>query len=37
MKLNKIIQDIKMEVDTIKKKKIETTLEKETLGRNQET
>ena len=33
MKLNKIIQDIKMEVDTIKKTQSETTLEIETLGK----
>ena len=33
MELNKTIQDIKMEVDTIKKTQSEATLEIETLGK----
>jgi hypothetical protein len=33
---NKIIQDLKMEVETIKKSKRETTLETENLGKSQE-
>jgi prefoldin subunit 5 len=36
MKLNKTIQDLKREVETIKKTKSETTLEIETLERNME-
>jgi hypothetical protein len=34
MKLNKTIQDLKMEVETIKKMQRETTLEIEILARN---
>ena len=30
--MNKTIQDLKMEIETIKKTQRETTLEKETLG-----
>ena len=33
MELNKTIQDLKMEVETIKKTQRETTLETETLGK----
>jgi hypothetical protein len=33
MELNKTIQDLKMEVETIKKTQSETTLEIETLGK----
>ena len=33
MELNKTIQDLKREVDTIKKTQSEATLEKETLGK----
>jgi hypothetical protein len=33
MELNKIIQDLKIEVETTKKTKRETTLEIETLGK----
>ena len=33
MKLNKTIQDLKMEVETMKKTQRETTLEMETLGK----
>jgi hypothetical protein len=36
MELNKTIQDLKMEVETIKKTKRETTLKIETLVRKQE-
>jgi hypothetical protein len=32
-KLNKTIQDLKVEVETIKKSQRETTLEKENLGK----
>jgi chromosome segregation ATPase len=37
MELNKIIQDLKREVDTIKKTQSEATLELENLGKNSET
>ena len=37
MELNKTIQDLKMEVETIKKTQRETTLEIETLGKKSET
>ena len=37
MELNKTIQDLKMEVDTIKKTKSEATLETETLGKKSGT
>jgi uncharacterized phage infection (PIP) family protein YhgE len=37
MKLNKTIQDLKREVDTIKKSQSEATLEIETLGKNSRT
>jgi hypothetical protein len=37
MELNKTIQDLKMEVETIKKTQRETTLEIETLGKESET
>jgi hypothetical protein len=37
MKLNKTIQDLKMEVETIKKTQRETTLEMETLGKKSGT
>ena len=37
MELNKIIQEIKMEVDTIKKTQSEATLEIETLGKKSGT
>jgi hypothetical protein len=37
MELNKIIQDLKMEVETIKKTQRETTLEIETLGKESGT
>jgi hypothetical protein len=33
MEMNKTIQDLKREVDTIKKTQIEATLELETLGK----
>jgi hypothetical protein len=33
MELNKTIQDLKMEVETMKKNQSETTLEIETLGK----
>jgi predicted nucleic acid-binding Zn-ribbon protein len=37
MELNKTIQDLKMEVETIKKTQRETTLEIETLGKKSGT
>jgi hypothetical protein len=37
IKLNKTIQDLKMEVETIKKTQRETTLEIEILGKKSET
>jgi prefoldin subunit 5 len=37
MELNKTIQDLKREVDTIKKTQSETTLEIKTLGKKSET
>jgi predicted nucleic acid-binding Zn-ribbon protein len=37
MELNKTIQDLKMEVETIKKIQMETTLEIETLGKKSGT
>ena len=37
MKLNKTIQDLKMEVETMKKTQRETTLEMETLGKKSGT
>ena len=37
MKLNKTIQNLKMEVETIKKTQRETTLEKEILGKKSGT
>jgi hypothetical protein len=37
MELNKTIQDLKMEVETIKKTQMETTLEIETLGKKSGT
>jgi predicted nucleic acid-binding Zn-ribbon protein len=37
MELNKTIQDLKMEVQTIKKTQSETTLEIETLGKKSGT
>jgi hypothetical protein len=37
MELNKTIQNLKMEVETIKKTQSETTLESETLGKKSET
>jgi hypothetical protein len=37
MELNRTIQDIKMEVDTIKKTQSEATLERETLGKKSGT
>jgi prefoldin subunit 5 len=37
MELNKAIQDLKMEVETIKKTQRETTLELETLGKKSGT
>ena len=37
MELNKTIQDLKREVDTIKKTQIEATLEIETLGKKSGT
>jgi hypothetical protein len=37
MELNKIIQDLKMEVETMKKTQRETTLEIETLGKKSGT
>jgi predicted nucleic acid-binding Zn-ribbon protein len=37
MELNKTIQNIKMEVETIQKTQRETTLEIETLGKKSET
>jgi hypothetical protein len=36
MELNKTIQDLKREIETIKKTPNETTLEIETLGKNLE-
>jgi hypothetical protein len=33
--LNKTIQDLKMEIETVKKSQMETTLEIENLGRDQ--
>jgi hypothetical protein len=35
--LNKIIQDLLMEIETIKKSQREKTLEREKLGRDQES
>jgi predicted nucleic acid-binding Zn-ribbon protein len=37
MKLNKNIQDLKREIDTIKKTQSEATLERETLGKKSGT
>jgi hypothetical protein len=37
MELNKTIQDLKMEIETIKKTQRETTLEIETLGKKSGT
>ena len=37
MEMNKTIQDLKREVDTIKKTQTEATLEKETLGKKSGT
>ena len=37
MELNKTIQDLKMEVETIKKSQRETTLERENLGKKSGT
>ena len=34
--MNKTIQDLKMEIETIKKSQMETTLELETLGKRPE-